>query len=159
MARDLLYAQSHRPGWTYQGLWLPSRGALGESQRTKRSLVGPEATLDVELTTFHSTRCSYILYYLRGLIDAYLVGQMAGARSPNTPPPRLDTLYFIHVVYVWTSWAWSRKLYILYIHTPTSSRVIDFLLPLSLAPSARAPLKYKLYSLHDKFKRKRTRER
>ena len=26
---DILYAQSHRHGWTYQGLWLPSRGELG----------------------------------------------------------------------------------------------------------------------------------
>ena len=28
MVRDLVYAQSHRHGCTYQGLWLPSRGAL-----------------------------------------------------------------------------------------------------------------------------------
>ena len=29
MAWDLLYAQSHRRGWTYQDHWLPSCGALG----------------------------------------------------------------------------------------------------------------------------------
>ena len=28
VAGDLLYAQSHRHGWTYQGLWLPSYGTL-----------------------------------------------------------------------------------------------------------------------------------
>ena len=35
MARDLLYAQSHRRGWTYQGLWLPSRGALGGKSKNE----------------------------------------------------------------------------------------------------------------------------
>ena len=33
VARDLLYAQSHRHGWTYQGLHLTSHGLLGRKSK------------------------------------------------------------------------------------------------------------------------------
>ena len=44
MAQDLLYAQSHRRGWTYQGLWLPSRGALEGKPECSVPRVGLEPT-------------------------------------------------------------------------------------------------------------------
>ena len=40
MARDLLYVQSHRHGWTYQGLCVGSHGPLGEVKMVRLQVRG-----------------------------------------------------------------------------------------------------------------------
>ena len=41
VAQDLLYAQSHRHSWTYQGLWIPSHGHWGEVKVARTSFWSP----------------------------------------------------------------------------------------------------------------------
>ena len=64
----LLYAQSHRRGWTYQGRWLPSCGALGGKPKCSVPCVGLEPTTHrsgVERATNCSTRTSKLSLRVR----------------------------------------------------------------------------------------------
>ena len=82
IARDLLCAQWHRHGCTYQGLWLPSRGALGETEMFR-----PGRTR-IDNTSAHS-RTRYLLTH---------------PGSEGLCKPRTTSFFVQHVCYLLSVW-------------------------------------------------------
>ena len=82
MARDLSYAHSHRYDWTYQGLLLPTYGALGGSQGGQIQVRGGRERMTCRSTAKKIIQFSPVyspLTCCKGVLETYFAAGLHGS--------------------------------------------------------------------------------